>query len=352
MEKKSGLVKKLIEILKEVGPIEKAERNAHFGYNYTGEGQVLAALRGRLAERNILLITSVSTCVPEYGEGGHGVYVCVTTRHKFMDGETGEELELQGAGLGWDSGDKGVYKAITGAVKYVLMKNFLITDGQDPESGEQRKPAAEPGQAPAGAPHRRTRDYENETGKGDKKVETDFAALDAFLLENNIPQGFVILRLKEKGLIDARATKLDNIKPGILKRCIQPAAKATLLKAWADQQKDDEGQSGTETKVAPREKKEVRTNEGDQTRAGTRRQPCAGQDPKAVVEEAGHKNWRTVKIHWGRDKGTPLGKVSKKSLTGYWISQWHPELYRNKWNKDDVLLDSAICLASEEIGGE
>ena len=41
-----------------------------------------------------------------------------------------------------DTGDKWVYKAITGAVKYIFMKTFQISTGDDPEKDEvkERKP--------------------------------------------------------------------------------------------------------------------------------------------------------------------------------------------------------------------
>lgn len=40
------------------------------------------------------------------------------------------------AGYGDDAGDKGIYKAITGGVKYMLMKTFQISTGDDPEGDE------------------------------------------------------------------------------------------------------------------------------------------------------------------------------------------------------------------------
>jgi hypothetical protein len=53
---------------------------------------------------------------------------------KFIDGETGEELVFHSEGEGQDAGDKGIYKAITGAQKYALMKAFMIPTGDDPEA--------------------------------------------------------------------------------------------------------------------------------------------------------------------------------------------------------------------------
>jgi hypothetical protein len=39
-------------------------------------------------------------------------------------------------GEGQDAGDKGPYKAMTGAQKYALMKTFMIPTGDDPEADE------------------------------------------------------------------------------------------------------------------------------------------------------------------------------------------------------------------------
>jgi hypothetical protein len=62
----------------------------------------------------------------------------------FIDGETGEKESFgpffaEGA----DKSDKGSYKAMTGAVKYALLKTFLIPTGDDPEV-EDQKPVAKP----------------------------------------------------------------------------------------------------------------------------------------------------------------------------------------------------------------
>jgi hypothetical protein len=54
------------------------------------------------------------------------------------------------AGYGDDPGDKGVYKAETGAEKYLFMKTFLISTGDDPEAdeGTDRRAAAQMAQGP------------------------------------------------------------------------------------------------------------------------------------------------------------------------------------------------------------
>jgi ERF superfamily len=340
MDSKKSLVKKLVDVLSDLGPVEKSSRNKHFGYNYVSEGQMMAELRGRLSSRNVFLFTSVETIAPHYGEAKEGVYVCVTTKHTFVDAESAETYTVGGAGVGWDSGDKGVYKAITGALKYALMKNFLVTDEQDPEAGDQKK------EDTAGASgHKRTRRYEDETGAGDKKVQTDLAQLESYLQESEVPPGFLLALLKEKKLIDARVTTLGGIKPGILRRCLQPASKANLLKAWAAQQADDGA-------AAPKTNGEVRTNEGDQTREGSERRPVTDALPSDVLSDAGVDNWRKVAIHFGeKSKGKLLGSLTRKSLV-WWIENWTPKVYKGTWDDEDLLLDAALCAAASEIRGE
>jgi len=63
--------------------------------------------------------------------------VTVRTKHVFRDAESGETAEVFGTGCGEDAGDKAVYKAITGAMKYFVSKNFLISTGDDPEKDSE-----------------------------------------------------------------------------------------------------------------------------------------------------------------------------------------------------------------------
>ncbi len=59
-----------------------------------------------------------------------------------IDAETGTTIERPWIGTGQDKGDKGADKAYTGAVKYFLMKTFMIPTGDDPENDtkETRRP--------------------------------------------------------------------------------------------------------------------------------------------------------------------------------------------------------------------
>jgi ERF superfamily len=328
---------KLVEIAHGLGTVEKSKRNPHFGYNYVGEGQLWAKLGPKMAEQNIMFSTSVLTAEPNYGEGKAGVFVMVTVECTFYDCDSNESLIVRGAGMGWDSSDKAVYKAITGAVKYVLMKNFWVTDEQDPEAGEQTPGAA--AAAPSG--HRPTREYEREgereETKGGKQI-TDLMQLSTWMLDHKVPESFVLAMLVEKKLIGPTTKKLGNVQPGILRRVLNPSSLERLKKAW-DESKvpSDDG------------KKEVRTREGDQTRETQLRTFCKAEDISAddYLEQEGVRDWRQVKVPSGKNKGTPLGKLAVGSLRWY-LENWQPE-YRGKITDVAALFDAALCLASAEL---
>lgn len=65
----------------------------------------------------------------------------ITMQYHFFDSESGESLEGTFCSQGADSGDKGIFKAITGGIKYILSSIFLIPTGDDPEKDEEVKPA-------------------------------------------------------------------------------------------------------------------------------------------------------------------------------------------------------------------
>jgi len=353
--KSTSLVAKLVEVMEELGPIKPEGRNTHFGYDYLTEQQIMGELRGRLASRGVFLFTSVDSMSAKYADGKAGVFVEVTTIHSFVDSASGERIEVKGAGMGWDTGDKGVYKAITGATKYALIKNFMVSDMQDPEASEH----APKGDKPAGAKgHSRTKRYEEETGDGDQRVNTDLLELKAFLTEQKIPDGFLLRLLQDKKLTDGHVKTVAQIKPGVLRRCLDEKTKANLIKAWAAQQAADDTIPGTEepastsagSRVDERPRNEVRTREGDQSNGnGVRTMTDDTLVPEELLEQEGYDNWREVEIHFGKDKGKVLGKLPQKSLK-YWMG-WKPKPYRGTWDEKDMVLDAALCLASAELGG-
>lgn len=149
METQRSLVKKLAEVMAVVERVAKNGRNEHHKYDYTLEGDILEAVRGELAKRSVILVPSTTAVdVKDVVTAGQKaerlttMTVCFTA----MDGDSGEAFSFNMVGQGQDPGDKGAYKASTGAEKYAVMKLFMIPTGDDPE----HEPAAKDVPAPSG----------------------------------------------------------------------------------------------------------------------------------------------------------------------------------------------------------
>lgn len=130
------LVGKLAEVMKRVKYIQKAGFNDFHRYKYATEADVNEQVREVLAELNVVMIPNVKnhSYREHINKNGKVEYiVTVEVEFTFYDGDTGETISFTTFGEGQDAGDKGTYKAITGAQKYALMKAFMIPTGDDPE---------------------------------------------------------------------------------------------------------------------------------------------------------------------------------------------------------------------------
>ena len=133
-----ALTKKLCEVMAAVERVPKRGRNDFHKYDYATEADINACIRKELMERHILLVPSIIG-EERHSVGDKGSWLTVLVMEmEFIDGETGETIKKQWRGYGTDKEDKGGYKAITGAVKYFLLKTFLIPTGDDPEHEETR----------------------------------------------------------------------------------------------------------------------------------------------------------------------------------------------------------------------
>jgi hypothetical protein len=122
-----ALSQKLSDVRKDVQYIEKTGENDYHGYSYVTERDLTEKIRKPLSKVGVMLFTSVEE------KGSQGDMTKVVTEHSFVDGDTGATITVKSRGHGYDEQDKGIYKAVTGAVKYLLYKNFLIPAGDDPE---------------------------------------------------------------------------------------------------------------------------------------------------------------------------------------------------------------------------
>lgn len=132
-----SLVRKLSEVMGEIERIAKNGRNDFHKYAYATEADITAAVRQHMADRHLMLLPDVLK--EEWADGavtksGNKNKLCtLTVKFTLMDGDSGEEKEFTILGQGEDTGDKATYKAMTGALKYALLKLFMIPTGDDPE---------------------------------------------------------------------------------------------------------------------------------------------------------------------------------------------------------------------------
>jgi hypothetical protein len=132
-----AILKKLGAIQKEIGKMEKDGMNAFQNYKYLSETQITLKMK-KLFDKHGVMFIPTSEILSSYeisptSKGAKQFVTNVRVAYVFADIETGEKLEGRFDGQGSDTADKGVYKAITGAIKYVFMKTFNIPTGDDPE---------------------------------------------------------------------------------------------------------------------------------------------------------------------------------------------------------------------------
>lgn len=142
-----GLRKKLLAIMADCSYIKKDKRNLAQGYNYASEAAIKEKVQPALVRHGVLFqcdpVTLEERLIERTTKDGRPVLESLVKcqfHYCFEDVETGEKREGTFFGTGLDGGDKALYKAITGAAKYILTTTFLIPTGDDPEeiSGEEK----------------------------------------------------------------------------------------------------------------------------------------------------------------------------------------------------------------------
>jgi hypothetical protein len=156
---KALLFKKMSLALAEVKRIPKTGWNKFHDYKYAQEGDILDGIRPILSDVGLAvfpnLVEEKRTIQPVYKSGyekGHKTITHVKMLFTIACTDTGETLEINFSGEGEDEGDKGLYKAYTGATKYFLTKTFLISSGDmlvddkpaDPEADTHRDDFQDP----------------------------------------------------------------------------------------------------------------------------------------------------------------------------------------------------------------
>jgi ERF superfamily len=131
-----NLRQKLSEVRRRIGYIQKRGHNERFNYTYVTAADLAGAVGDALADLGVVVIPRLESIAYESISPNHTVPQSITRvvmSYTFMDVNSAEQITVKVPGEGRDPGDKGPYKAMTGALKYALLQSFLIATGDDPE---------------------------------------------------------------------------------------------------------------------------------------------------------------------------------------------------------------------------
>lgn len=144
------IVDKLVAVMDAVDAVEKKGSNAAMGYSYQRAVDVFNTVRPEFIRQGLLFTTSVyktSTTMIERQGKSPNVLVEIEATFRVTDGH--ETVEFAGAGAGIDaSGDKSIYKAITGCMKYGIRQLLMLPDENDPEKTRPTEKEDVDGQQP------------------------------------------------------------------------------------------------------------------------------------------------------------------------------------------------------------
>lgn len=135
-----NLMHKLVEIMNTIERIPKRGHNNFHDYDYALESDIKDVVRKEMSSRNIIMLShelSRTSTPVTTKKGSQEQIVTLEVEYTLFDADTGESTKFVGYGDGQDAGDKAVYKAKTGALKYALTSLFLIPTGDDPETEGQ-----------------------------------------------------------------------------------------------------------------------------------------------------------------------------------------------------------------------
>lgn len=141
---------KKAQVVANVGRIQKTGYNKYDDYPYATESDIKEGITALLSENKLSLDvhpTEHKKEVVPTAKGGQQYLFTVDMQFVLTDIESGFFEVYTSKGEGTDRGDKALYKAYTGCMKYFFINNFQIASGDDPETGgnvDQFSPANQP----------------------------------------------------------------------------------------------------------------------------------------------------------------------------------------------------------------
>ncbi len=139
----AGLVTKMSSVMNDIEELEKKGFNTFFNYSYARAEDIFAMVRKHLSKKKIMAFSNIESMETREVETKRGVSIQadVDLSLTFIDGDSGASITVYYMGTGLDTGDKYLYKAYTGALKYALKDTFLMSAGDDAEEDSPERAA-------------------------------------------------------------------------------------------------------------------------------------------------------------------------------------------------------------------
>ena len=131
------IYQKMANILKETKAITKSEKNQQQGFKFRGIDNVMNELHELFAKNDVFILQEVQGFTTENRptkSGGTNTFTRATIKFRYMTTD-GSFVDTVNVGEAMDSGDKGMNKAMSTALKYSLLQMFLIPteEPKDPD---------------------------------------------------------------------------------------------------------------------------------------------------------------------------------------------------------------------------
>lgn len=188
----------------EMQSVAKSGRNDFHNYDYATEADITQAVRPILARHGLCWFPSVVDHTSEpLPNSKRGERLSTVTMEIVWCHSSGGTMTTRWVGQGMDAGDKGYYKAYTGAIKYALLKTFMIPTGDDPEQES----------APAPPPAKPKREEREERERSTIRPQRPAAARAEVVSRVRDAIAGTDLQDKEKGVFQSLAEQMGMAGP-------------------------------------------------------------------------------------------------------------------------------------------
>lgn len=143
MSSKLNVHQRIHNVMVEMKKIKKGGYNDFHKYHYATETDYVEALRPLLEEHGLTVSPRILEVPAVLGPDEKGnILTTILVEFKLTNIDDPKDFSVAVvSGQGSDKGDKGIYKAMTGAKKYWASLTFMVETGDDPErdSGSSKK---------------------------------------------------------------------------------------------------------------------------------------------------------------------------------------------------------------------